>query len=48
MRGLLKRGLAFRIKSIDLGEVLIIVGSRIRQSKSWSYLGPFQTYMMII
>ena len=41
-RGVLKRGLVFCIKSIDLGDVLI-VGRRIHQSKSWYYLGPFQT-----
>ena len=30
------------MKSIDLGEVLI-GESKIHQSKSWYYLGPFQT-----
>ena len=42
-RRLLKRGLVFCIKSIDFGEVLIVAGSRIHQSKSWYYLGPFQS-----
>ena len=31
------------IKSIDLGKVLIVGGYRIHQTKSWYYLGPFQT-----
>ena len=31
------------IKSVDLGEVLIVGRSRIHQTKSWYYLGPFQT-----
>ena len=42
-RGVLKRGLVFCIKSIDLGDVLIVGRRRIHQSKSWYYLGPFQT-----
>ena len=40
---LLKRGLVFCIKSIDLGNVLIGGRSRIHQSKSWYFLGDFQT-----
>ena len=43
-RGLLKRGLAFCIKYIDLEEVLKVGESSIHQSKSWYYLGPFQTF----
>ena len=44
MRELLKRGLVFCSKSIDLEEVLLKVGeSMIHQSKCWYYLGPFQT-----
>ena len=42
-RGLLRRGLTFCIKCEDLGDVLIVGTSRIHQSKSWYYLGPFQT-----
>ena len=41
--GVLKEGLVFCIKSIELKEVLIIGGNRIHQSKSWYYLGPSQT-----
>ena len=37
-RGLLKKGLVFCIKSIDLGEILVR-GSSIHKSKSWYYLG---------
>ena len=43
-RGLLKRRLVFCIKSVDLEEVLKFMESRIHQSKSWYYLGPFQTF----
>ena len=43
-RGLLKKGLVFCIKSIDLGEMLIVTGSSILKSKSWYYLEPFQTH----
>ena len=42
MRGLLKRGLVFCIKSIDLAGVNSW-GSRIHQTKSLYYLGPSQT-----
>ena len=42
VRGLLIKGLAFCIKSIDLGSVKSS-GSRIYQSKSWYYLGLSQT-----
>ena len=31
------------MKSIDLGEMLIVRGSSIHKNKSWYYLGPFQT-----
>ena len=44
MRELLKRGLVFCIKSIDLEEVLKVGESMIHQSKCWYYLGPFQTF----
>ena len=45
MTELLKRGLVFCSKSIDLEEVLLKVGeSMIHQSKCWYYLGPFQTF----
>ena len=40
VRELFKRGLVFRIICKDLGEVLIVVGSRTHQSESWPYLGP--------
>ena len=43
-RGLLKRGLIFCIKSIDLREVLIVRGSSMHQSKNRYYLGLAQTY----
>ena len=33
----------FCIKSLDAGKVLIAGGSRVHHSKSWYYLGPFQT-----
>ena len=36
-------GLVFYIKSIDLEGVFIVGRGRIHQSKSWYYLGPFQT-----
>ena len=39
-----RRGLVFCIRSIDLGEVLIVGGSRIHKNKSWYYLGPFETF----
>ena len=42
-RGLLMRGLVLCIKSIDLGDILIVGSSRIHQSKSWYYLETFQT-----
>ena len=43
-RGLLTRGLVLCIKSIDLVDDVLIVGSsRIHQSKSWYYLETFQT-----
>ena len=42
-RGLLMRGLVLCIKSIDLGDVLIVGSSRIHQSKSRYYLETFQT-----
>ena len=42
MRGLLKRGLVFSIRSIDL-EGVNSWGSKIHQSKSRYYLGPSQT-----
>ena len=45
VRGLLIKGLAFCIKSIDLGSVKSS-GSRIYQSKSWYYLGLSQTSKM--
>ena len=34
---LVKARLVFSIKSIDLGELLIVEGSRIHQNKSWYY-----------
>ena len=43
-RGLLKRGLAFCIKYIDLEEVLKVGESNIHQSKSWYYLVLFKTF----
>ena len=43
MRGLLKRELVFCIKYIELEEVLKVGESNIHHSKSWYYLGPFQT-----
>ena len=45
-RVLLKRELLFCIKSVYLGEVLIVGGreSRVHQNKSWYYLGLFQTF----
>ena len=43
-RGLLKKGLVFCIRSIDLGKILIVRGSSIHQSKSQYYLGPLQTF----
>ena len=42
-RGLLKRGLVFCIKSINLRDMLIVGSCRIHQNKSWYYLGLFQT-----
>ena len=45
MRELLKRGLVFCNKSIDLEEAFLKFGeSMIHQSKCWYYLGPFQTF----
>ena len=41
-RRLLKRGLVSYVKSVDLGDVLILGRTTIHQSKSWYYLGPFQ------
>ena len=35
--------MVFFIKSIDLGDVLIVGTIRIYQSKSWYYLRPFHT-----
>ena len=46
VRRLLKRGLIFWIKSIDLEEVLIVILSSIHQSKNWYYLGSFRTYRL--
>ena len=43
-RGLLKRGLAFCIKYIDLEEILKVGESSIHQSKSWYYLRLFKTF----
>ena len=42
-RGLLRRGLIFCINSIRFRGSFNSWGSRIHQSKSWYYLGPFQT-----
>ena len=39
----MKRGLVSYVKSVDLGDVLIVGRSRIHQSKSWYYLGPIET-----
>ena len=33
----------FCIKAVELGDLSIVKGSRIHQSKSWYHLGPFQT-----
>ena len=41
-KGVIKVGDVFCIKSIDLGEALMVWESRIHQNKSWNYLGPFQ------
>ena len=41
-RVLLKRDMISCIKPTDLTDVLIVGGSRIHQSESWYYLGPFQ------
>ena len=45
-RALLKRELVFCIKYIDLEEVLKIEESSIHQSKSWYYLGTFETFKL--
>ena len=42
MSGLLKRGLVFCIKFIDLAEMLIFGGGGIHQIKDWYYLEPSQ------